>query len=274
MRLPRRCLTAVVAAGLLGACTSASPSGPTGVAGVSPATPASTYVALGDSVAAGVGAERPSTGGYVPVLADLLRARAGCDGDDCLRVSRFAASGATTATVRQQQLPALRALLARTPAPPPVRLVTLTVGGNDVFGPVLRSCAPAPTSPVCATSAARAVTAAGRGMDAALDALDAAVPEATVAVMAYYDPLPGCRLAPLSPLAVQVLEGEGGRDGLNDVLRAAAAEHGAVVVETRALLADRADLVGGDDCLHPSGQGHREIAAAFDAAVGARVTAP
>lgn len=276
---PSAPLAAVTALLLLAACTSGSTGDPAAApprpgARDSPAVSASTYVALGDSVAAGVGADEPTTGGYVPVLAGLLRERSGCGADDCLLVARLAAGGATTATVRQQQLPALRALLRRSPAPPPVRLVTLTVGGNDVFGPVLRSCALAATSPACATTAGAAVTAAGRGLDAVLDALDAAVPGATVAVMAYYDPLPACRLALLSPLAVRVLEGDGSRDGLNDVLRASAAAHDAVVVETRGLLTDRADLVGGDDCLHPSGQGHREIADAFDAAVGARVTAP
>ena len=286
--LPHLGPLAAATALLLAACTSSSPdssgrdigsprSGPTdrpASAATRPAARPYSYLALGDSVAVGTGAQDPNTGGYVPLLAALLRDRAGCDDErDCPLVTRnLATSGATTATVLQQTLPSLRTLLRSTPAPPPVRLVTLTVGGNDVFGPVLLSCALEPTSAACATAAGAAVATAGRGVDAVLDQLDTAVPDAVVAVTAYYDPLPSCRLAALSPLAVQVLEGDGTRDGLNDVLRAVAARHGAVVVETATLLTERADLVGGDDCLHPSGQGHRKIARAFDAAVGARVT--
>lgn len=234
----------------------------------------STYVALGDSVAAGAGADRPRVGGYVPLLADLLRQRMGCAGPRrCPLVARnLAVGGATTATVLQDQVPALQALAARTASSAPVRLVTLTAGGNDVFGPTLASCARAPLGPGCAAAAASAVAAAGRGVEVALDAVGRAAPGATVVVTAYYDPLPACRLASLSPLAVRVLEGDSTRPGLNDLIRAAAAAHDAVVVETRELLTERADLVGGDDCLHPSGRGHEKIAAALNAAVGPLVS--
>ena len=106
------------------------------------------------------------------------------------------------------------------------------------------------------------------GVDRVLAELTGAVgAEATVAVMSYYDPLAACRLAPLQPVAVRVLEGTADQAGLNDVLRARAAEHGAVLVETRDLLRAPEDFVGGLDCLHPSTSGHARIAAAFAAAV-------
>lgn len=262
----RSLLAAAAAVLLLSACTSTAASDD--AAPAPPAAAALTYVALGDSVAAGVGARTPRSGGYVPLLADLLREQVGC-GDDCpLAARNLAVSGATTDAVVQGQLPRLRSLLG---SGPPVRLVTLTVGGNDVFVPVLRACALATQSPACRTAAADAVLAAGRGVDAVLDEVRALAPDAVVAVMAYYDPLPACRLAALSPLAVQVLEGAGDSPGLNDVLRTQAATYDAVVVETRGLLTDRADLVGGSDCLHPSDQGHAEIAQAFLAAVQGRL---
>lgn len=52
--------------------------------------------------------------------------------------------------------------------------------------------------------------------------------------------------------------------GYDDVLRDVAARHDVTVVETFGLL-DADDLVGGDDCTHPNGQGHRTIAGLFAA---------
>ena len=113
----------------------------------------------------------------------------------------------------------------------------------------------------------------GQALDELLgDLREAAGPTTPVAVMTYYDPLPACRLASLAPLAEQVLEGDGTSPGLNDVLRARAAEHGAVVVETGGRLTPPGDFVGGLDCLHPSSSGHARIAEAFRDAVGPRVT--
>lgn len=169
-----------------------------------------TYVALGDSVAAGVGA--PSKGqGYVRLLAEGLRARLGCpDGDGCpLELVDLATSGATTATVLEQQLPRAQEAL-RAAADP--RLVTLTVGGNDLFGPVVGACAQDPRAAACGTAVAAGLQALGSGLDRVLDGIAAAVgPRTTVAVMTYADPVPACRLAALSDLSAQVLEGTADR---------------------------------------------------------------
>lgn len=260
---PLRLLAPLLAASLLAAC-SGTPAPP--AAEPAPTPQPAVHLALGDSVAAGVGAGDPATGGYVPLLAERLRERL-----PALRVQSLAVSGATTSTVLRDQVPRAAARLREDPA---VRLVTLTVGGNDVFGPVLLACLGDPAGPSCRTAVDEALAGADAGLDAVLGALDEAAGDGTVlAVMTYYDPLPACRLAALAPLAGRVLEGgEGGR-GLNDLLRARAAEHDAVVVETADRVADREDLVGGQDCLHPSGRGHAQIAEAFDAALQERLPA-
>lgn len=242
------------------ASASASPSpSPSPVAVTDP-----TVLALGDSVAAGVGAGDPASEGYVPVLAELLSERLGCDAgavEGCpVRVRNLAVPGATTQTLLRDQLPAALAVLRGGD----VRVVTVTVGGNDVFAPILQACARTPEAPSCAEAVRAALARVDQGLDRLLGELRAAAgPATTVAVMTYYDPLPACRLAPLSPLAEQVLEGTAGDDGLNDVLRARAADHDAVVVETGERLAAPADFVGGLDCLHPSTSGHTRIAEAF-----------
>lgn len=273
-----RRLAALGAALLLAGCSSA-PSGqeharssatPPPSASPTVATDPS-YLALGDSVAAGTGAEDPVRGGYVPVLAGLLSERRGCPDDEAtgcpVQVRNLAVPGATTATLLRDQLPVALAVLR---SGGDVDTVTVTIGGNDVFVPVLRACAQAPETPACAQAVRAAVDDVDAGVDRVLAELaDAAGPGTTVAVMTYYDPLAACRLAALQPLAERVLEGTADQAGLNDVLRARAAQRGAVLVETRDLLRAPADFVGGLDCLHPSTSGHARIAAAFaDALTG------
>ena len=251
----------------------ASPSPTSAAPAPNPAAGPSTYLALGDSVAAGVGAASPDAG-YVPLLAARLSERLGCDDGSrpgCpLEVRNLAVSGATTATLLRDQLPAAREVLA---SGPDVRLVTVTIGGNDVVAPVLVGCAPDPQASACAAAVQSALDEADAGVDGLLAELAQAVDaETTVALMTYYDPLAACRLAPLQPLAAQVLEGGDASPGLNDVLRARAAEHGAVVVETRERLQRPEDFVGGQDCLHPSGSGHAALADAFTETVAEAVT--
>ena len=222
-----------------------------------------TYLALGDSVAAGIGADADR--GYVPVLAGLLSDRLGCDAGapaGCpVEVRNLAVPGATTATLLRDQLPPALQVLRQGGD---VRLITVTIGGNDVFAPILQACARTPEAPSCAEAVRAAIRDVDQGVDRLLADLAAASgPGTTVAVMTYYDSLPACRLAPLQPLAEQVLEGTAAEDGLNDVLRARAAEHGAVVVETAERLTAPQDFVGGLDCLHPSSSGHARIAEAF-----------
>jgi lysophospholipase L1-like esterase len=272
--LPR--LAALGAALLLAGCSSSSgdqgTARPSAAPSATPSPSASptavtdpTYLALGDSVAAGIGAEDPARGGYVPVLADLLSHRLRCgegQAPGCpVQVRNLAVPGATTATLLRDQLPVALDVLGQDGG---VRTVTVTIGGNDVFVPILRACAQSPQAPSCAEAVRAAISEVDGGVDRLLaDLTGAAGPTTTVAVMTYYDPLAACRLAQLQPLAEQVLEGTAGEDGLNDVLRARAAEHGAVLVETRDLLRTPEDFVGGLDCLHPSASGHARIAEAF-----------
>lgn len=279
--LPR--LTALGAALLLVGCSSPdaertapasptpTPSASTSVGPSSPAAGGPTYLALGDSVAAGTGAEDPARAGYVPVLAGLLSDRSGCEQGETagcpVRVRNLAVPGATTATLLRDQLPVALDVLRQADD---VRTVTVTIGGNDVFVPILRACSQQPQAPSCAPAVRAAIGGVDQGVDRLLAALEGAAAARTqVAVMTYYDPLAACRLAPLQPLGQRVLEGTADEDGLNDVLRARAAEHGAVVVETAPRLVAPEDFVGGLDCLHPSTSGHARIAEAFaDALAG------
>jgi lysophospholipase L1-like esterase len=238
------------------------------------ALPPATYLALGDSVAAGVGASRPELG-YVPRVADALRSARQCSTDQrtsCLGESiDLSVSGATTTTLIATQLPAATALLqTRNGNATPdddVRLITLTIGGNDVFQPVIAACQN-PTAPACSATVATQLQQVATNYATILGRLRAAAGrDATIAVTTYYNGLaaPGCPAAALSQLAQVVLEGGPGVPaGLNDIIRQAAQATGAVVVET-APVVEPAEVR--PDCLHPTDQGHADIAAAVARAV-------
>lgn len=78
------------------------------------------YIALGDSAAQGIGASSPSRG-YVGLLATALERASGRP----VQLVNLSVSGAKTADVVREQLPAL----ARLPTPD---LLTVAVGGNDL----------------------------------------------------------------------------------------------------------------------------------------------
>ena len=124
------------------------------------------------------------------------------------------------------------------------------------------ACAQDAGAPGCADAVRAALRTADTGVRAALQGLREADPDVPVAVMTYYDPVPACDLSALAPLSARVLEGQGDEQGLNDVLRSAAQDAGALVVDTADRLASE-DLVGGRDCLHPGPTGHERIAEAF-----------
>ena len=250
---------------------------PAGISHAAPPPPA-TYLALGDSVAAGAGASRPGLG-YVPLVADALSTARRC-GDSgtlsCLRESvNLSVIGATTTTVIANQLPAATTLLQQrngnaTPEDD-VRLITLTVGGNDLFRPVLAACQD-PTAPLCSSTVATQLQQVARNSAVLLGQLRAAAGrDTTIAVTTYYNGLaaPGCPAAALSGLAQVVLEGGPGVPaGLNDILRQTAQAFGAVVVET-APVVEPAEVR--PDCLHPTDKGHADIAGAVTGAVLSKV---
>lgn len=244
-------------------------------------------LALGDSVAFGIGASAPDRTDYVAQLFDRLRDDLACfpaPAPRCRSLHQVDVSvpGATTQSLIEQQLPVAVDLLARRSGDRipgnDVRVVTLTIGGNDVFNPVVAACGDDPTAPGCTRAIATRLAQVDRNLSQILEALArAAGPDTTIAVMTYYNPLEACNLAPLERLADLVLEGGTLHGvmlqaGLNDVIRgAAAAADGVdgtdvVVAETFGLL-DTQDLVGGSDCLHPDDSGYDILTDRFAEAV-------
>lgn len=230
------------------------------------------HLALGDSVAFGIGVERPDLHGYSAVLSRWAQGidcrqdpRSGCPH---LELTNMAVPGATSSTFIVQQLPDAVGLITdrNRDADPDndVEFITITIGGNDFFGPVVAACADGLTQN-CADVVEGALTTYAANLGLILGTLRAAAgPDTRVVIMTYYNPLPACNLSDLAPLADLVLEGGGPvPTGINDIIKATAAATGVEVSNTFGRL-DNNDFVGGTDCLHPDKSGHHKIARIFE----------
>jgi lysophospholipase L1-like esterase len=161
-----------------------------------------------------------------------------------------------------------------------VEVISLTVGGNDLFTPAVAACVLSENPAVtCAPALQATFTGFAARYDQILTELRAAAGDDVVLMTTtYYNPLPFCTLGagnPASgPVGDWILEGGtlpaplpplGTLDqGFNDIIRALSAEHGAVVADTFGTLGG-GDFVGGSDCLHPNAAGHRALAEVFAA---------
>jgi lysophospholipase L1-like esterase len=267
----------VIAAVLLGAAGPAAAQPATG----SPVQPV--YLALGDSVAAGIGAESRASG-YVGQLAGILREATACApglanssaahrvAATCtqLQLVDLAEGGSTTQSMitgepgLQPQLgPAMDLLAQRNGNANPrddVRFITITIGGNDVFGPVVNACIPVP-GPQCASTVTGSLAQFEVNLVTILSALRAAAgPDTTIVVTASANPLTGqgCPLAPFAGLADVVLEGGPliGRTlpaGLNTITQVVADRFQVLVADAFGQLRPT-DFTA--DCLHPDQSGY------------------
>jgi lysophospholipase L1-like esterase len=237
------------------------------------------YLALGDSVPAGIGAV-PRVSGYPELLAaqldrDYNPAADKATGQSLTDVElvNLAVPGATTATLIERQLaPALALIEARDGDSDPkndVEVVTVTIGGNDLFSPVIAACIATPAPTGCQATVDTALAGVEQRLTAILGPLVAVAGRDTeVVVTTYYNPIGSCFLTGLNPAAPAIADVvlEGGtlpglvslQAGLNDVVREVAGATGAQVTDLYGEL-DAPQYVGGRDCLHPNAAGHQVI---------------
>lgn len=225
------------------------------------------HVALGDSQAFGYATPRPDHLGYVAYLNRWLRSVECGDRPACphLEEANLSIPGATSASLIADQLPGALALIEeRNGDEDPdndVIYITLTIGGNDIFNPVVGACAGGVTEQ-CQTTIADTFTTYQGNLAYILGSLRAAAgPSARIVISTYDNPLAACFLAPIAPLGDLVLEG-GLSVGFNQIIEGVAAAVGAEVAEMYGELEPR-DWVGGDDCTHPNQRGYRQMASVF-----------
>lgn len=169
----RRLAARTVAAALLGLGLIA---GLAGVPAIAQSAPPVTYTVLGDSYSAGTGGgsealpclQSPNSYGSVYAAAT---------GRTMLNLACY---GATTSDVQALQVPLI---------PPTTKLVTLTVGGNDIgTGDVSLACTAAPQSSQCSAALATSLQKLGQlppKIKSLVRAIKAKAPSAKVALLGY-----------------------------------------------------------------------------------------
>lgn len=242
-----------------------------GPAGAGQETPA--YVALGDSLAFGVGASDPATTGYVPLAYDALR-RSERYREQGLGLVNLGVPGATSADLLLpggQVDRAIAEVKAReedtSAADDSVEIISVDIGGNDLLSLVTggSSCLADPTSAACQEAFAQMLATLRENLRETVRRLREAAPQAQIVIVTLYSPLSGSG-GPLEVLAAFAVQ------QVNGVMRAVAA-----APEIEAKLADVYDLFAGRsaqlvaaDNLHPNDTGHAVIAEALLAAIEGR----
>jgi len=178
------------------------------------------YVALGDSLAANVGVDRPRDG-YVSRFHNQLQLRDGAT----YGLRNFGVSGETSGTLLQggQLGEAITFMQSNT-----VSYVTIDIGANDLLGHLgSADCADGIEAPACRDRLASTFDTYGLNLSAILDAVRDAAPDSTVIFLTAYNPFS---------------LGFGGSIGLeesstatlaefNDMAGSLAAEHGIIVAD-------------------------------------------
>jgi len=232
------------------------------------------YLALGDSLAAGVGATVPDRVGYVPHLAGFFHGAAHGGASSTVTV---ALPGATSASFIGSGR--LAQAVAVIDGGSDIVVVTLDIGGNDLLGLLGpgQPCANDLASPTCQAAIAAALSGFATTFPTILGALTAALArdpgEEQLLVATYYNPMSGTG-SPLEAALDRVLLGADGKidcggnptqPGLNDLIACIAVQHGARVADVYPLFAGKgAELTHirtGDT--HPTNAGHAAIATAF-----------
>jgi lysophospholipase L1-like esterase len=272
----KRTAGALLSALLIGLGVPAQAAGARDVAGLP------TQLELGDSWTYGQGASDPESGGYAGIVhqtnlsaldclpsADVELGFLGCrqlQREILARPATEALPGVTTDAVIAEQLDSAAALLeSRNGDSNPrndVEVVLLSVGGNDVFGPVIGACLGG-LDPQCIGVINERLDHVEQNLDHILGSVRAGSGEdALIVVVTYDNPIAFCPLGAVPgaiALGGLVLEGHPllGITGLNNVIRDTAATHGVLVADTFGQLGE-GDWVG--DCLHPNDAGHAAIA--------------
>jgi acyl-CoA thioesterase I len=294
-------LAVVIAAGLT-ACSAAEESSPTSAASVtgtppSPSTTASpspsatpspspspspspeasgTYLALGDSLAVGVGATRPDETGYVARLFAALSRPGGAVHATAL-VNLAIGGETSTSMIRDGQLVDAIDAIAR--AEPPVALVTLDIGGNDLLRLLgTDACAAEPLGGDClqllALTLADFEANYRQILGELMDALDESAPGARVAVMTYFNPFSGTDASHEAAGEIALLGTDGRVDceaddpearGMNDIIACIGEQLGAIPVDVqpafRGLGLELTHIASED--IHANDAGYEVIADAF-----------
>jgi lysophospholipase L1-like esterase len=230
------------------------------------------YMALGNSLAVGVGASNPSTTGYVARAHQSLRAseRYGQIGLDLINIGVAGATSADLVAAGGQLDAAIDEIVTRRDnglEGDEVEIISLDIGGNDLLGlvasrsPCLESASVEP----CREAFGDVLSAIQNNLTDSLTRLREAAPDAIVVVVDLYNPYSGT--GDLREAIAELGVGQA-----NGVIAAVTAD-----ADLRVRTASIAQLFSGrggqwvaPDGIHPNDNGHAVIAEAVLAAIDNR----
>jgi lysophospholipase L1-like esterase len=232
------------------------------------------YIALGDSLSAGVGATNRATTAFVPLVREGLGPNGlinlGHSGDDSFEITEHGHL--------EEALAVIEARNSDDNASNDVELVTLEIGGNDLldiyFDLVVPGTCPnveeGLRKPVCVNAIQDAFDAFSPNLREILAALQDADPDLPVVLMTLYNPFSGSTITAFEPIGELALEGTPGTpfpEGLNDLIRAEGEAADVTVVDIYPLFVGKGDEYIALDLIHPNDTGYRVMADAVLAAL-------
>jgi lysophospholipase L1-like esterase len=234
----------------------------------------SLYIALGDSLSAGVGASVYDEKGFVPLVHEGL-------GPEFALLNLGIAGDTSTQMLEEGTLErAITEIEQRNHDDDEgndVEVVTLEIGGNDLldifFDLVLPGRCPNVTQglerPECVNALRSALDRYEPNLDLIIDRLHEADPDLNLFLMTLYNPWSGGDPA-LSGLAELSLEGDADTpfpEGLQDIIRTQAEANGVALVEVYPLFAGKSKELIASDQIHPNDAGYSVMADAVLAEV-------
>ena len=230
-------------------------------------------MALGDSLAFGVGASNPSATGYVPRVYASLKSseRYQAAGLELVNLSVPGAKSTDLPAAGGQLESALNLIGQRqqdaAPAANEVEIITIDIGGNDLLAlvapgsPCLQSASVEP----CRAAFGSVLSAIQTNLSETIRRLRAAAPDAIIVVVDLYNPFSGTGdlREPIAELGVGQANGVIGAVLANAELKARAAS-------VFQLFSGRGGQWIAPDGIHPNDSGHAVIAEAVIAAIAGR----
>lgn len=231
------------------------------------------YIALGDSLSAGVGASNPLETAFVPLVHRWLQDQ---PGGEAIQLLNLGHPGDTSQDLMAHgHLDQALAQLERRDGD--VRLITLEIGGNDLlqlyFSLVITGICPDLETSLrqqqCVDALGQALDAFRPNLEAILARLreaDAALP---IAVMTLYNSFSGIG-SPVDPLAQVALEGLPDTPfptGLNDIIREVGTNYAVILVDLYPLFDGRGKDLIAADLIHPNDAGYQVMADAVISAL-------
>lgn len=247
------------------------------LASLASAKEAPAYIAIGDSLAFGVGATDPSTGGYVPRLHDALLRSDRYRGRG-LELVNLGVPGATSADILlpdgqlQRALDEIRERKDDTSsADDNLEIITVDIGGNDVLTLATPDspCLADVLSADCQDDFQGVLEALEENLTETLTMLREAAPKADIVVLDLYSPLSG-RGGPAELVADLAIR------QINQVTEKVVADPdlGVKLASVYGLFRGRAEQLVAEDNFHPNDDGHALMAEVALAAVEDRAPVP